>query len=193
MDRDKRGDPDSELPLTPVSLNVLLALADEDRHGYGIMLKVSERTGGRMRMGPGTLYGSIKRLVEGRLIEESEERPAPESDDERVATPVSRTSGGGFWPRRSGVWSLRYARPKEGCLPRTRTRYGYGVGVMSPGGSHHRGRRRSVEASRRVYRVLMRAYPQEIRVRYGEEMAGFFSDACRDEVRNRGSKGLAAP
>jgi DNA-binding PadR family transcriptional regulator len=83
LDRDKRGDPEGELPLTPVTLNILLALADEERHGYGIMLEVSDRTGGRMRMGPGTLYSSIKRLVEGRLIEESEERPAPESDDER--------------------------------------------------------------------------------------------------------------
>ena len=82
-DRDERGDPESELPLTPVTLNILLALADEERHGYGIMLEVSDRTGGKMRIGPGTLYSSIKRLVEGRLIEESEERPAPESDDER--------------------------------------------------------------------------------------------------------------
>ncbi len=79
----RRGDPEEELPLTPVTLNILLALADEERHGYGIMLEVSERTAGRTRLGPGTLYSSIKRLVEGRLIEESEERPAPESDDER--------------------------------------------------------------------------------------------------------------
>lgn len=87
MDREKRkspeNNPESKLPLTPVTLNILLALADEERHGYGIMLEVSDRTGGKMRMGPGTLYSSIKRLVEGRLIEESEERPAPESDDER--------------------------------------------------------------------------------------------------------------
>ena len=84
-DRDgkRRADPQDELPLTPVTLNILLALADEERHGYGIMLEVGERTAGRTRLGPGTLYSSIKRLVEGRLIEESEERPAPESDDER--------------------------------------------------------------------------------------------------------------
>lgn len=82
-DKDRRGDPERELPLTPVTLNILLALADEERHGYGIMLEVSDRTGGRMRMGPGTLYSSIKRLVGGGLIEESEKRPAPESDDER--------------------------------------------------------------------------------------------------------------
>lgn len=80
---DRREGPGSRLPLTPVTLNVLLALADEERHGYGIMLEVSDRTGGKMRMGPGTLYSSIKRLVEGGMIEESGERPAPESDDER--------------------------------------------------------------------------------------------------------------
>lgn len=83
MGRGGRGDPEGELPLTPVTLNILLALADEERHGYGIMLEVSDRTGGKMRMGPGTLYSSIKRLVEGGLIKESEVRPAPQSDDER--------------------------------------------------------------------------------------------------------------
>ncbi|MGF1473569.1 MAG: PadR family transcriptional regulator [Rubrobacteraceae bacterium] len=83
LDKSERGDPENRLPLTPVTLNILLALADEERHGYGIMLEVSDRTGGKMRIGPGTLYSSIRRLVEGRLIEESEARPAPESDDER--------------------------------------------------------------------------------------------------------------
>lgn len=63
---------------------------------------------------------------------------------------------------------------------------------MSSGGPHQRGRGRAVDASRRVYQVLMRAYPRDIRERYGEEMVGCFSDACRDEVRNSGPKGLAA-
>lgn len=71
------------LPLTPVALNILLALADGERHGYGIMLEVRERTGGKVRLGPGTLYGAIKRLREGGVIEQSGERPDPEADDER--------------------------------------------------------------------------------------------------------------
>jgi DNA-binding PadR family transcriptional regulator len=71
------------LPLTSAALNVLLALADGDRHGYGIMLEVRERTGGSVRLGPGTLYGAIKRLKEGGMIEESGKRPDPEADDER--------------------------------------------------------------------------------------------------------------
>ena len=77
------GNPADLLPLTPVALNVLLALADVERHGYGIMLEVKERTDGKVRLGPGTLYGAIKRMKEGGLIEESGERPDPEADDER--------------------------------------------------------------------------------------------------------------
>ena len=75
------GDPEELLPLTPVTLNILLALADEERHGYGIGLEVRERTGGRMRLGPGTLYGTLKRMVDGGLVEESEERPEEEPGD----------------------------------------------------------------------------------------------------------------
>jgi DNA-binding PadR family transcriptional regulator len=68
---ERSGGPEELLPLTPAALNVLLALADGDRHGYGIMLEVRERTGGSVRLGPGTLYGAIKRLKEGGVIEES--------------------------------------------------------------------------------------------------------------------------
>lgn len=75
--------PEKMLPLTPAVFHILLALADGEKHGYGIMREVSERTGGQMRMGPGTLYGSIKRMLEQGLIEEAEERPDPELDDER--------------------------------------------------------------------------------------------------------------
>ncbi len=81
--RERSSDPGDLLPLTPAALNVLLALADGERHGYGIMLEVRERTGGRVRLGPGTLYGAIKRLKEGGVIEEAGERPDPGEDDER--------------------------------------------------------------------------------------------------------------
>ncbi len=79
----KDGNPEDLLPLTPAALNILLALADEERHGYGIMQEVRRRTGGRVRLGPGTLYGSIKRMLEGGWVEESDNRPDPELDDER--------------------------------------------------------------------------------------------------------------
>ncbi len=71
------------MPLTPAVLHILLALADEERHGYGIMREVEERTGGETRLGPGTLYGSIKRMLADGLIEESDERPDPDMDDQR--------------------------------------------------------------------------------------------------------------
>ena len=82
MVEERRG-PRDLLPLTPAVLHILLALADEERHGYGIMREVEERTGGETRMGPGTLYGSIKRMLADGLIEESDERPDPAMDDQR--------------------------------------------------------------------------------------------------------------
>lgn len=75
--------PGDFLPLTPAIHHILLALADEERHGYGIMLEVSRLTDGATRMGPGTLYGTLKRLLHSALIEEADERPDPELDDER--------------------------------------------------------------------------------------------------------------
>ncbi len=71
------------LPLTPAAFHILLALADRERHGYHIMREVEERTEGRVRLGPGTMYGSIKRMLADGLIEETEERPDPDLDDER--------------------------------------------------------------------------------------------------------------
>ena len=67
--------------MTPVALNILLALADEERHGYGIGVEVRERTGGKMRLGPGTLYGSLKRMVDDGLVAESEGPLEEEPDD----------------------------------------------------------------------------------------------------------------
>jgi DNA-binding PadR family transcriptional regulator len=75
--------PDDLLPLTPAMFHILLALADRERHGYHIMQEVEERTEGKVRLGPGTLYGSIKRMLADGWIEETEDRPDPEMDDER--------------------------------------------------------------------------------------------------------------
>jgi len=76
-------DPTTLAPLTPAVFHILLALADRERHGYGIMQEVQIATEGQLRMGPGTLYGTIKRMLGAQLIKESDERPDPELDDER--------------------------------------------------------------------------------------------------------------
>jgi DNA-binding PadR family transcriptional regulator len=76
-------DPIGFLPLPNSTFHILLSLADAERHGYGIMQEVAERTGGQVKLGPGTLYGAIKRLLADGLIAESEERPDPTLDDER--------------------------------------------------------------------------------------------------------------
>ena len=75
--------PEDLLPMTPAMFNILLALADGEKHGYAIMLEVEESTQGAVKMGPGTLYGSIKRMLSSGLIEETAERPDPALDDER--------------------------------------------------------------------------------------------------------------
>jgi DNA-binding PadR family transcriptional regulator len=80
---DTLQNPEEFLPLTPAVFNILLALADREKHGYGIMLEVEANTNGQVLMGPGTLYGSIKRMRKAGLIEESDERADPEMDDQR--------------------------------------------------------------------------------------------------------------
>ena len=76
-------DPQTFLPLKPQWFHILLSLAGGEQHGYGIMQDVLDRTTGKVHLWPATLYGSIKRLIEAELIEESDERPAPELDDAR--------------------------------------------------------------------------------------------------------------
>ena len=71
------------VPLTPAVFHILFALATGDKHGYEIAKQVTEDSHGRVRMGTGTLYGSIKRMLADCLIEESESRPVPDLDDER--------------------------------------------------------------------------------------------------------------
>jgi DNA-binding PadR family transcriptional regulator len=73
----------SHQPLTPAVYHILISLADGEKHGYAIMKNVEAQTGGGIKMGPGTMYGSIKRMLAAGLIEETDERPDPELDDER--------------------------------------------------------------------------------------------------------------
>jgi len=114
-------DADALLPLPPATFHILLALADEDRHGYAIIQDVAVRTGGDLRLSAGTLYRSIQRMLEQGLLIETRDRPAPAFDDERRRyyriTPLGRAAAraearrltklidlarhAGFAPRRS--------------------------------------------------------------------------------------------
>jgi DNA-binding PadR family transcriptional regulator len=80
---DRLPDPASLLPLPPATFHILLAVAEDDRHGYAIIRDVAARTGGELKLSAGTLYRSIQRLLEQGLLKETRERPSPEEDDER--------------------------------------------------------------------------------------------------------------
>src|SRR3954466_11202086 len=79
------SNPEALLPLTPAVFSILLALADGEKHGYAIMQAVEAETAGRLQMGPGTLYGSLDRMLRAKLVEESEgsNEPAPHSERRR--------------------------------------------------------------------------------------------------------------
>ena len=79
----KRRVPDELLPLTPPMFEVLIALADGEKHGYAILKEVARRTDGRISLSPGTLYAIVRRFVSEGVIAESDERPDPALDDER--------------------------------------------------------------------------------------------------------------
>lgn len=74
---------DSLLPLPPASFHILIALSDGERHGYAILQEINARSGGEVKMGAGTLYRTLQRMLEQGLVVETAERPAPELDDER--------------------------------------------------------------------------------------------------------------
>ena len=83
MSKVQKQDPNRLLPLPPTVFHILLALAGKELHGYGIMKEVSHGTENKLRLGPGTLYGAIKRLLQSGLIEQSNQRPDPNLNDAR--------------------------------------------------------------------------------------------------------------
>lgn len=96
MSHIERDELDALLPLQPATFHILVALADDDRHGYAIIQDVAARTKGAIRLSPGTLYRSIQRMLEQGLIVETTQRPAPAADDERRRyyrlTPLGRAA-----------------------------------------------------------------------------------------------------
>jgi DNA-binding PadR family transcriptional regulator len=119
-------DPDAQLPLTPAVFHILLALADQDRHGYAIILDIAERTGGAMRLGTGTLYTAISRLLEQGLVEEPDERPDAEEDDERRRyyrlTPFGRDVANAEARRLAALVKMARARGITGLAAEARGR-----------------------------------------------------------------------
>ncbi|HMF09913.1 MAG TPA: PadR family transcriptional regulator [Thermoanaerobaculia bacterium] len=116
----ERRDPQSLSPLPTAMFYILMALAEEDRHGYAILQDVSARTGGKVRLSAGTLYRSIQRMLEEGLIVETRNRPAPEEDDERRRyyriTPLGSKVASGEGRRLQEL--VRLARA-SGFVPRT--------------------------------------------------------------------------
>ena len=114
------ADPDQLLPLPGAVFQILVALAEGERHGYAIMQDVDNRTDGKMRLGPGTLYGAIKRMLVQGLIVESGTRPDPGLDDERrryyQITPFGRTVAAAETERLSKLVSQAVAS----LLPRSK-------------------------------------------------------------------------
>lgn len=107
--------PDDHLPLPPATFHILLSLADGERHGYGIMQEVAAQTAGAVRLGAGTLYGALKRLLEGGLVTESGERTDPAMENERrryyLLTPLGRAVARAEAQRLDGL--VRAARQKR--------------------------------------------------------------------------------
>jgi len=81
--KDQSSDIAALLPLPSVTFHILMALAGQDRHGYAIIQEVAARTNGDVRIGAGTLYRSVQRMLEQGLIVETSDRPSPDLDDER--------------------------------------------------------------------------------------------------------------
>jgi DNA-binding PadR family transcriptional regulator len=120
--------PEEHLPLTPAVLDIVVALGDEELHGYAIMQEVRRRTGGRRRLAPGTLYRSLRQMQERGLVAEAEERPDADLEDERRRyyrlTDLGRTVAVAEVERLEGV--VRAARSK-GLVPGTRSAWDPGV------------------------------------------------------------------
>jgi DNA-binding PadR family transcriptional regulator len=107
------------LPLPPATFHILMAVTEEDRHGYAILLDVERRTRGEVRLSAGTLYRSIQRMLEQGLLVETRDRPAPELDDERRRyyriTPLGKTVARAEASRLANL--VRLARA-SGLMPR---------------------------------------------------------------------------
>jgi DNA-binding PadR family transcriptional regulator len=164
-------------PLTPAVLHILLALSTGARHGYGIMKQVKADSGGKVRMGAGTLYGSLRRMIDSGLIRETDKRIDREIDDERriyyEITALGQQSLAAELQRYREVVAVagrRRLSPKMLALAREYQLLRY----------------------RRWYARLLCLYPKSFRERFRESMEQTFCDVCRAHASTgRGLFGLA--
>ena len=157
------------LPLKTNWFHILLSLAGEDQHGYGIMQEVLDRTDGKVRLWPATLYGSLKRLIEAGLIEESEERPAPR---------IRRRPAPLLSPHASGP-------PRA----RRRERASSGIGA-NPSSKARSGGSLMKSLALRIYRRLALAFPHEFQMVYGADVIHLGEEAIDDIWTQQGLFGL---
>jgi len=108
------------VPLSPQVFQILLALADGERHGYAIIQDVERETGGQIRLGPGTLYGALKRLLKAGWVRESDLRPDPERDDQRRRYYALTPSGRRVLAAESQRMAATVARARRAGLLRAR-------------------------------------------------------------------------
>ena len=166
--------PQDLLPLPPAAMYILVALAEAPSHGYRIMSEVEELSGGVMRLGPGTLYGSIKRMLGQRLIEELDERPDPALDDERrryyQLTPLGAAGRG------------RRARAPDRAHPHRRQA---APGPAPAGADVTSGHR----PTRFLSRGLVWLMPRALRDEYGPDMVQLALDRLRTPARPPGGSG----
>ena len=145
---------ESLLPLPPATFHILVALADEDRHGYAVIKDVAARTGGTLKLSAGTLYRSVDRMVQQGLIREISSRPGE-----------------------------RHGRRAPALLPDYAVRPRRRDGRSAPAGADARPRTgegaRASEGVMRIYRLLLHLYPASFRADYGEEMAAIFQAQLR--------------
>ncbi|HVD91674.1 MAG TPA: helix-turn-helix transcriptional regulator [Vicinamibacterales bacterium] len=112
------ADVERQLPLAPAVLHILIALGEGDRHGYAIMQEVSERTAGKVRMSPGTLYGSIRKMLDDGLIEELFHRGAHADDDRRRYYCVTKFGRAVAAAEAERLTALLHHARLNGLLPR---------------------------------------------------------------------------
>ncbi len=148
--------PEILLPLSPQVFHILVALADGDRHGYSIMQDVASRTNGKLRLSAGTLYGSVKRMLEQGLIVELRESERPETDDDERRRYYRLTAFGRRVARAEAERLSQLLRSMRGLM------------AWRPNAAS-------------LYRALLLAYPADFREEFGTEMEPLIRDRLDSE------------